>query len=275
MRIGIFAKTFAGDTPIEVLRAAANAGFSSVQYNMACSGIGALPEAVDDNVADAIRHASEETGVPIAAISATYNMIHPHLPTREAGRRSFTAIAAAANRIGSNLLTVCTGSRDAEDQWRHHPDNQGQAAWNEMIAEFRHLIEIADKHDIFIGIEPELANVINSAHKARVLVDTLGSDRVRVVFDPANLFEREDPATRIRIIDEAIDLLEDRIAIAHAKDRRADGAFATAGNGVIDYARYIAKLEAAGFKGDLITHGLSAAEAPGVAAFLKSKLSKD
>ena len=268
MRAGIFAKTFEGTTPDVVLAAARAAGYASVQYNFACSGLGALPESIPDHAVTAIRQASERTGVAVAAISATYNMIHPDIVTREAGRRSFAAIAAVAHRAGSNLLTVCTGSRDAADQWRDHPDNQGAEAWQEMIAEFGHLLAIAERHDIFIGVEPELANVINSAAQARRLIDTMANERIRIVLDPANLFEHEDAKTRDRIIDEAIDLLKDRIAIAHAKDRNADGSFATAGKGVIDYPRYVAALKRAGFDGDVITHGLSAAEAPGVAAFL-------
>jgi len=34
VRLGIFAKTFEGNSPAEVLPAAAAAGFSAVQYNM-------------------------------------------------------------------------------------------------------------------------------------------------------------------------------------------------------------------------------------------------
>ncbi len=268
MRAGIFAKTFAGTTPDVVLAAARDAGYASVQYNFACSGLGPLPEVIPDAVVAAIRDASAKTGVAIAAISATYNMIHPDIGTRDAGRRSFAEIASVAHRAGSNLLTVCTGSRDAADQWRDHPDNQGTEAWQDMIAEFGHLLAIAERHDVFVGVEPELANVINSAAQARRLIDTMASERIRIVLDPANLFEHEDTDTRDRIIDEAIDLLKDSIAIAHAKDRHPDGSFATAGKGVIDYPRYVAALKRAGFDGDVITHGLSAAEAPGVAAFL-------
>lgn len=275
MRAGIFAKTFAGTTPDVVLAAARAAGYASVQYNFACSGLGALPEIIPDRAVTAIRDASAKSGVAIAAISATYNMIHPDIATREAGRHSFAAIAAVARRAGSNLLTVCTGSRDAADQWRGHPDNQGGEAWQEMIAEFGHLLAIAERHDIFIGVEPELANVINSAAKARRLIDMMASERIRIVLDPANLFEHEDADMRDRIIDAAIDLLKDRIAIAHAKDRNADGTFATAGKGVIDYPRYVAALKRAGFDGDVITHGLSAAEAPGVAAFLAPLLAPE
>lgn len=53
-----------------------------------------------------------------------------------------------------------------------------------------------------------------------------------------------------------------------AKDRRADGAFATAGQGAIDWPHYRAALRRAGFEGALVTHGLDAAEAPEVARFL-------
>ena len=270
MRLGIFAKTFPGITPLAVLQAAAAAGYATVQYNMACSGLNALPEEVTAEVAQAVRKASAATGAEIAAISATYNMTHPDLAKRRAGRESFAAIAGRAHAMGSNLLTVCSGSMDAGDQWRHHPDNDTPAAWTAMMDEFGALIEIADRHDILIGVEPELANVVSSAQKARRLIDSLGSDRIRIVLDPANLAEVATPQDRRTIIAEAVNLLSDRIIMAHAKDRHADGSFATAGKGVIDFPHFLAALRKAGFSGNLVTHGLADHEAAEVAAFLRS-----
>ena len=167
IKIGVFAKTFAGTTPMGVLRAARQAGYEAVQYNMACSGLSSLPLAVDRAAADAVREASRATGVDIAAVSATYNMIHPVVAEREKGRRAFEAIAAVAHRIGTRLLTVCSGSRDAEDQWRKHPDNATPAAWREMCEEFRLLVAIAEKNDVLIGVEPELANVVELRQRRR------------------------------------------------------------------------------------------------------------
>jgi sugar phosphate isomerase/epimerase len=268
MHLGIFAKTFAGDTPDAVLGAAKAAGYGAVQYNMACSGIGALPAVVSDAVADAVAAATKAHGVEIAAISATYNMIHPVMATRLAGRASFAAIAAQARRMGCDVLTVCTGSRDAEDQWRHDPSNQSPSAWAEMLEEFGHLIAIADQHNLQIGVEPELANVVDSAPAALRLIKALGSDRIRIVLDPANLVEEASAEDRREVIETAVDLLADRIVMAHAKDRHADGRFATAGKGVIDFRHFLFTLKQAGFYGPVVTHGLTAAEAPGVAAFL-------
>lgn len=272
MQLGIFAKTFPGTTPLAVLQAAAAAGYGAVQYNMACSGGPSLPAEVLPETARAVRDASRQTGVAIAAISATYNMTHPDLAKRQAGRASFAAIAAQAGTMGSRLITVCSGSMDADDQWRHHPDNATPYAWRAMMDEFHALLEIADQYDLLIGVEPELANIIDSAPRARTLIDTLRSDRIRIVLDPANLAEVATPDQRRAIIADAVALLSDRIVMAHAKDRNADGSFATAGKGVVDFPHFLDALAKSGFNGSLVTHGLAVDEAAGVATYLKSIL---
>ena len=186
-RLGIFAKTFFGAVPVRVLSAARAAGFNTVQYNLACSGLGALPEAVSDDTAAEIARVSQQTGVALAAVSATYNMIHPDLAMRQAGRRSFAAIAAQAHFMGTDLLTLCSGSCDAQDQWRHHPDNNSAESWRVMISEFEKLIAIAEAQDIYLGVEPELANVVSSAAKARQLIDEMKSPRIRIAVSYTHL----------------------------------------------------------------------------------------
>jgi sugar phosphate isomerase/epimerase len=71
---------------------------------------------------------------------------------------------------------------------------------------------------------------------------------------------------------ESIDLLADRLTMAHAKDRTESGGFTAAGSGVLDYPHYIGCLRRAGFAGPLVTHGLTAAEAPEVGRFLARTL---
>ena len=268
MRLGIFAKTFAGTDPVSVLSAARTAGFACVQYNMACSGLPAMPDAIPAAVTAAVRAAAAREGVAIAAVSGTYNMIHPDLAVREAGLRRLGVLIAAAGAMGTGMVTLCTGTRDADDQWRHHPDNASTESWHDLRVEMAKAAALAEAAGVRLGIEPELANVVNGAEAARRLIDEIGSPSLAVVLDPANLFEVADAATRRDLVARAVDLLADRIVMAHAKDRDVSGGFATAGQGVIDFGHFIGCLRAAGFDGDMVTHGLSAAEAPGVAAFL-------
>ena len=272
MRLGIFAKTFAGSDPGRVLSAAQAAGFASVQYNMTCSGLPAMPDAIAAEKAAQVTAASAATGVAIAAISGTYNMIHPDPTVRKAGLRRLKVLLGAAPAMGCGMVTLCTGTRDAEDQWRHHPANATQETWRDLLVEMAKACALAEPLGIRLGIEPELANVVSSAAKARLLIDTMKSPSLAVVLDPANLFERATYSAQRDLISKAVDLLADRIVMAHAKDRDALGDFATAGKGVVDFPHFLARLKDVGFDGDLVTHGLQPTEAKGVAAFLAQTL---
>lgn len=274
MQIGVFAKIFQGTDPAQVLAACKVAGYESVQYNMSCSGLDALPASVGDDTAHRVAEASQSTGIAINAISATYNMIDPDKTRREQGRRAFTAIAEKAEAMGSSLVTVCTGSRDPHDKWRHHQSNADSQSWTDMCREFELVLEQAERHDIIIGVEPEHANVVSTARKAQDLLQSFGNERLRIVFDPANLIENRTPDTHPFILNEAIDLLGPAIALVHAKDRSADGKVAPAGLGIIDWSAVLHGLKETGFNGPLIAHGMSGREAPRVASFLKQMTRK-
>jgi sugar phosphate isomerase/epimerase len=272
MQIGIFAKTFPGGDPSTVLRAAKAAGYATVQYNMACSGLASLPPAIPEHVGREVREAAERSEVTIAAVSATYNMIHPDPAVRKAGQASLRAIAGSARTMGTRLLTLCTGTRDPHDQWRWHAENSAPDAWRDLLTSMEIALEIAEELDVDLGVEPEAANVVDSALEARRLLDTLKSPRLKIVLDPANLIESEGADERRHIIAEAVDRLAGDIAIAHAKDRKVDGDFATAGAGGIDFPHFFRCLAECGFNGPIITHGLDVSEAVGVAHLLKDAL---
>jgi sugar phosphate isomerase/epimerase len=272
MRLGIFARTFPGTDPASVLASAAAAGYSCTQYNMACSGLPSMPDSINPRQATRVAEASAGTGVAIVAVSGTYNMIHPDPRTRADGHRRLEVLATRCAELSTALITLCTGTRDPVDQWRRHPDNDTEAAWHDLLTAMEAAISIADRHNVDLGIEPELGNVVNSATKARRLIDTMTSRRLKVVIDPANLFEVATLEQQRDLVSSAIDLLADRIVLAHAKDRTRDGRFTTAGKGVLDYVHYIERLRSAGFAGSVVTHDLSAQEAGGVAAFLSERL---
>lgn len=272
MKLGIFAKTFEGREPGPVLKAVANAGFACAQYNMACSGLPSMPDAISEAEARAVADAAAKTGIEIVAVSGTYNMIHPDPAVRNAGHRRLAVLAERCAAMSTGLITLCTGTRDPVDQWKEHSDNETSEAWRDLLEAMEAAVGIAERYGVDLGIEPELANVINSADKARRLIDELKSPRIKIVLDPANLFEITTPEAQRTIVSSAIDRLADRIVMAHAKDRNPDGSFATAGKGVIDYGHYLGQLNAIGFTGSLIAHGLATNEAAGVAAFLTEKV---
>ncbi len=273
MKIGIFAKTFAGTDPLSVLTHAKAAGYDCVQYNMACSGLASMPDSVAPKIIDDIARAAAETGVEIVALSATYNMIHPDTAIRAAGIKRLAIICEAAASLKIPLVTLCTGTRDATDQWRHHPDNTTASAWADLVTEMRKAALLAERFGVSLGIEPEQDNVVTNARSALKLIDEVKSPTIRIVLDPANLFEKATTDEARRIVAAATDLLAGHIALAHAKDRYPDGRFGAAGEGVVDFAAFIDRLKACGFEGPIVTHGLEQSKAPDVARFLRGLMS--
>lgn len=219
-----------------------------------------------------VAQASAATGVVIAAVFGTYNMIHPDPAVRVKGLHRLQILIENAAALGAKMVTLCTGRRDADDQRRHHPLNQTDEAWRDLLTEMSKACTLAERHGVKLGIEPELANVIDTPARARQLIDTLKSPALAIVIDPANLFEVMPLPAQRDLLSHGIDLQADRIQMAHAKGRNLQGDFATAGKGVVDFPHFLGRLKAAGFQGDLVTHGLAADEAAPVAAYLRQTL---
>lgn len=55
-------------------------------------------------------------------------------------------------------------------------------------------------------------------------------------------------------------------------DHDGDAGHKAAGQGKLDYSRYLSLLHTYGFKGPLLLHGLSEAQVPGCIAFLREKM---
>ena len=270
MRPGIFAKTFARPTLAATLDAVAATGLGELQFNLALLGGPSLPERVTPEACAETRAALSARGLSMAAVSGTYNMAHPDPAVRERGRRGLAARFAAAGSRGTTVVTVCTGTRDPEDMWRAHPANGGAEAWRDMLASMAAAAETAEAHDVVVlGLDAE-RDAVRDAPAARRLLAELRSPSVGIVVDAANLVvpgESQAPVLRA-----AFALLGADLVLAHAKDVRRDGTVVAAGAGTLDYGLYVELLEAAGYTGPLVLHGLAEHEVPDAVAFLRLQL---
>jgi sugar phosphate isomerase/epimerase len=267
VRLGIAAKTFARSSAEEAFDAIAGHGLAATQLNLA-----------DPALAPRVGAAARSRGVEIAAVSGTFNMAHPDERQRAAGLRRLDLLASSCRDLGTAVITLCTGTRDADDMWRRHPANATAEAWEDMRATVVRAVEIADRHGVTLAIEPERANVIDGPAAARRLLDELRSPRLRIVIDAANLFDADEPALRLarsrHVLTHAVELLGDDIVLAHAKDVRDDGVFVAAGRGGVDWELYVRLLDEAGFDGALILHGLAESEVAGSVARCRDALGR-
>jgi len=201
-------------------------------------------------------------------------MIHPDLNARREGLRRLHELALHCERLGTSTITLCTGSRDPQSMWRRHPDNDSPDAWNDLLHTMEEALTLTEETGVTLAFEPEVSNTVDSARKARLLLDTLPSSRLKVVMDGANIFHAGELPQMRTILTEAVDLLGPDIVLAHAKDLDHDGdaGHLAAGTGLLDYPLYLSLLQRAGFTGSLILHGLTEAQAGDSVAFLRDLL---
>ena len=262
MKLGIFSKTFIRPTLEETIAAIAAHNLQSIQFNWETAGLEEMPAEVPTALCQRIRQSLEQHGIELAAISGTFNIIHPTY--RSEGMRRLAKLAKSCPELGTQLITLCTGTRDLDYLWRYHADNSSPAAWSDMLDAMSQAAEIAETHGITLVFEHEVNNVVDSAKKARRLLDEIASDHLKVVIDGANLFHRGELPRMREILDEAFQLLGDDILLAHGKDLEKDGdaGHQAAGTGVLDYAHYLYCLNQIGFKGTIALHCLNEAQVP-------------
>ncbi|RKU09725.1 sugar phosphate isomerase/epimerase [Candidatus Poribacteria bacterium] len=274
MQIGTMSGTFARDTLEEVLDAVANHGMNCVQFNLSSAGVTKIPTHIDEDLCDKIREEMGVRNITMTALGGTYNMIHPDAQRRADGVCNLRVLAAACERLGTSVITLCTGSRDPDNMWRRHPDNDTPEAWDDLVVSMRQAIEVAEEYQVTLAFEPEVANVVDSAIKARRIIDQIGSPYLKIVMDGANIFHTGELPRMREILDEAFALLGEHIAFAHAKDLDRDGeaGHLAAGKGLLDYDQYLSLLNNVDPDVPIILHGLSEAEVDGCVSFLREKI---
>jgi sugar phosphate isomerase/epimerase len=262
IRLGIFARTFPRDRLEDTLAAISRHGIQTVQFNLSCLGLPSLPDTIEDSTCRLVREGFENCGMEMAAISGTFNAVHPDPVQRQADADRCCELIRKARALGTDVVTLCTGTRDPESMWKRHPENEDPEAWSDLIQTMERLLPAAEESGVTLGIEPETANVINSAVKARQLLDQLKASNLKIIMDGANLFLPHQLGQMQPVLEEAFDLLGPDIVMAHAKDIVPDkaGPSQAAGTGALDYRLYMRLLAKSGFCGPIVLHNLLESE---------------
>lgn len=273
MQIGIFTKIFPRPSLELVLDAVTATGLRCVQFNFESAGLPPLPDRISAALAERIHLEATARGLTIASVQGTFNMSHPDPEHRRTGLRRLGVLADRCATLRTSIIAICIGTRDPENMWRHHADNDTAAAWRDMSACVREAVRMAEGAGVTLALEPEVTNIVDSPQRARRLLDEIGSPHLKITMDAANLFHAGELPRMTEVMDEAFGLLGHDIVLAHAKDLSRDGeaGHEPAGKGLLNYDHYLALLRRAGFSSPLLLHGLHENQVADCVSFLRRK----
>ena len=272
MQVGIMSGTFVRPSLEESLDAILAHDIRCLQFNLSTLHVqdGSLADKLEA-ARVSVRPQLEKRGMSIAAMAAQVNMVDPNPRKRQEGIERVKLFMAACQDIGTSVLATCTGSRNPQNMWRTHPDNDSDETWAMLRDTLAQLLPEAEAHGVTLAFEPEVCQVASSSARSRRLIDEMGSPNLKVVLDAANLFGKGDLPRMSEVLDEAFELLGDHVAIAHAKDLDHDGdaGHLAAGTGKLDYERYVSLLCGLPFDVPVILHGLSEMQVEASAGMLR------
>ena len=204
-------------------------GFAAVQFAFSSIAESAftptgqieIPAEIPDADIRAVQENARNYGIPVKVINGTFNMAHPDKDIREEGIRRFHVLCRASKQLGAAYISLCSGTRNPDNLWAPHPDNDTDAAWADMLDTVSRCTRTAEQYGIILAVESEASNIISTPERARRLMDTVGSPNLKMILDCANLFHtgQAHPQNVRATLDHAFALYGHDIVLVQREDR--------------------------------------------------------
>lgn len=227
MNLGVRAHDF-GTLPVDELAAQiARHGLSCIQLApaKALAGFDGGLEQLNPASAHQVRDVLQRHGITVSVVGCYINLGDRDPARRRPQLERFKAHLRFARDLGCAVVGTETGSLNSD--FSRHPENQGEEAFQIVLASVRELVREAETCGVCVGIEAVERYVISSPLRLRRLIDEVNSPHLQVIYDPVNLLCATNHTQQDAIMAEAQTLLGNRIRVVHAKDFTiVDGQFA-------------------------------------------------
>ncbi len=177
-------------------------------------------------------------GLDTAVLGCYLNLATPDMEEYRAAVKKYVAHLRFARWMNAALVGTETG--DPNKEYKYDPlTSHTDAALDLFIRRLAPVVEEAEKLGTIIAIEPVFKHIVSDGRRARQVLDAIQSPNLGIIFDPVNILHESNLEDAGRIIDEAIDLLQDDVLVVHMKDYvlKDDGTMkaVAAGTGLMDY----------------------------------------
>jgi len=234
LKVGVRAHDFGRQTAAELAHNVKNAGFDCVQLapTKAIADIQHFDD-ISDLHLDIIGKEFARNELEISILGC---YVEPSLlddQKRLENVRYFTDGIVNAKKLGVNIIGTETTNLAIDT-----PSSHRETVYQKLVDSVKRMVDVAEKHDILVGIEPVAEHTLNTPTLARRLLDTIGSDKLKIIFDPVNLVLPTTIHQQQAIFNETFQLLGEQIVVVHLKDIVIEDnqkVWRKIGDGVIDY----------------------------------------
>ncbi len=244
------------------------------------------PFATTDAQCHRVRDILRDYGLTmVQAIGHRPPLIHPDESIRREAVKTLRAAIRIAAALGSlschtgpgSMAQIGARGSDWGGAWDPHGDNWDPICRAQLVKSLKEVAPAAEDAGVIVGLEGHVLVTLSSAEVMRDVLDEVGSPAIRCDLDPVNWLTLDTVFRNGPAIDHMVDVLGNRIFNAHAKDVVVQKRLVIhidecpAGQGILDYATFMRRMEALGPERFLVVEHCSIEELPTVKAFLDRK----
>ncbi len=194
------------------------------------------PESLTPGYAMYLKRLFADKGLDIAVLGCYLNLANPNAEKLKNIVEKYKAHIRFASLLGCGVVGTETGAPN--EAYKYEPACHGEEALELFIRNLRPVVEYAEKMGVIFAIEPVWKHIVWNPKRARKVLDEIHSPNLQIILDPVNLLDISNYESQVEIVEEAIDLLGEEVAVVHIKDYIVrDGKLdsVAAGTGQMDY----------------------------------------
>lgn len=173
-------------------------------------------EAMTPGMAMYIKNVFARNQVDIAVLGCYLNLADPNREQLAKTVHRYMAHVRFASWLGCGVVGTETGAPNEE--YRFTPECHTEEALQLFINNFRPIVKYAEQMGVVVAIEPVYKHIVCNPKRARRVLDEIASPNLQIIFDPVNLLDEANYGDRQAVIEEAIDLFGEDVAVMHLKD---------------------------------------------------------
>lgn len=174
----------------------------------------------------------------ISVLGCYVNISSENPSTRQQAVNDFIHHLTLAHDFNCTLVGTETGSVKTGYTEKNFTEEAYVTARTSVL----NMMEAAEKLGVLVGIEAGINHPLYTWQLAKRLIKEVASPNLKIIFDPANLISLENYHQQITNTYDALEALQDKIAVIHLKDYRVEAKqikIVPVGTGEMDYTEVL------------------------------------
>lgn len=173
-------------------------------------------DALTPGLAMYLKRIFQKNEIDIAVLGCYLNLANPNPEQLQNIMDTYKAHIRFASLLGAGVVGTETGAPNIN--YSFEPACHGEEALQTFIHNLRLVVEYAEKMGVIVAIEPVRRHIVYNSRRAKQVLDEIQSPNLQIIFDPVNMLDMDNYKQQDEVVQEAIELLGNDIAIIHMKD---------------------------------------------------------